>query len=286
MSEEERTRAALAGALDRALAENPDLPPLSAEQRAALVTHGALLARWNRVHNLTRVERPEDVARRHFADSLAGLAALERHVLAQGSAAGPSGSEGRPAESRPALGARVADVGSGAGFPGVVAALLWPAREVVLIEAARKRASFLRQVGNELGLRNLRIENARAEDVAGAGFDLVMTRATLPWDSLPRLGRLLAPGGWLGAWVSEQPSDAEWNHRLGQTTAPEQPDPEQPGPEQTDPEQTDPEQTDPEQPDPELREGARVPYAVAGLPERAVLLARAACTLSFPPEAR
>lgn len=224
MSDESSLRAALESVLKRALEEDPSLPPLSPEQRAALVTHGALLARWNRVHNLTRLERPEDVARRHFADSLAGLTALERQV--------------------PALGHRVADVGTGAGFPGVVAALLWPEREVVLIEAARKRASFLHQVARELRLQNLGIENAREEEVEAERFDLVLTRATFPWQELPRLGRILASGGYLGAWVAEQPSGPEWKEALAAAA------------------------------EIKLMDGARVPYQVRGLPARAVLTAR------------
>lgn len=224
MTDEATLRDALRASLEAELERHPSLPTLSEEQRAALVTHGALLSRWNRVHNLTRLERPEDVARRHFLDSLSGLAALERQV--------------------PALGSRMADVGTGAGFPGVVAALLWPAREVVLIEAARKRASFLHQVAQQLGLRNLRIQNAREEEVPAGGFDLVVSRATFPWQELPRLGRLLASGGWLGAWVSDQPSESEWKAALA--AAPES----------------------------GLTDGARVPYEVKGLPERAVLMAR------------
>lgn len=220
MSEE----TALATALDTVLLENPGLPALTADQREALVTHGVLLARWNRVHNLTRLERPEDVARRHFADSLSGLTELERHV--------------------PALGTAVADVGSGAGFPGVVAALLWPQRQVTAVEAARKRASFLQLVARELGLPNLSVENHREEQVAPGRFDLVLTRATLQWPELPRLGRLLASGGWLAGWVSEEPSEADWQQRLARAD------------------------------EAGFEEGARVPYAVRGLPDRAVLVAR------------
>lgn len=218
---------ALAEALQRVLRENPDLPSVSDVQRAALVRHGELLARWNRVHNLTRLERSEEVARRHFADSLAGLAALERHLS--------------ETERPGAAVARLADVGSGGGFPGAVAAVLWPQREVVLVEAARKRASFLGQVARELGLGNLRVDNRREGEVEAASFDAVLTRATLQWPELPRLGRLLRPDGWLAAWVAEEPTEAQWQERLQGTG---------------------------------LGSGSRRAYSVHGLPERGILLAR------------
>lgn len=217
MSEDE----ALARALDQVLAENPSLPALSQSQRSGLVRHGSLLVRWNRVHNLTRLERPEEVARRHFADSLAGLAALEHRV--------------------PRLGERVADVGSGGGFPGVVAALLWPSRTVVLVEAARKRASFLRQLTRELGLSNLQVDNRREEEVEQGLFDAVLTRATLPWPELPRLGRLLAAGGWFAAWVADEPTERDWLAQLEGFG---------------------------------LGDGAREEYEVVGLPTRGIVLAR------------
>lgn len=213
-----------ADALAQVLAENPGLPSLSPAQREGLVLHAELLVRWNKVHNLTRVDSPLEVARRHWADSLAGLAALESAV--------------------PDLGPLVFDVGSGAGFPGLAAALLWPERQLVLVEAARKRASFLQRVGRELGLTNLRVENARQEEVPAGAADVVLTRATLPWQRLPELMPLLRPGGWLGAWSAAEPSHEEWRERLrgvaGASAA----------------------------------SAGRAPYHVQSLPERAVLLAQ------------
>ncbi len=210
----------LADALAEMLAENPALPRLVEHQRRGLVAHAELLLRWNRVHNLTRLEEPREVARRHWADSLAGLVAFE--------------------SAAPELGRVIVDVGSGAGFPGIPAALLWPDRDIVLVEAARKRASFLQRVARELGLQNVRVENGRLEDVAAAA-DGVISRATLPWERLPALGRLLRPGGWLGAWVGGAPDEAAWRERL---------------------------HTEP------FAGGARVEYRAVGLPERAVLVAQ------------
>lgn len=208
-------------ALEQVISENRRLPPLDPRQRDGLVRHAELLTRWNQVHNLTRLEAPMDVARRHWADSLLGLAVIE--------------------SSLPTVGSRVLDVGSGAGFPGVPAALLWPSRELVLVEAARKRASFLQRVARELSLTHLTVLNSRQEDIEPGRADLVVTRATLPWERLPELSALIAPGGWLAAWVSAEPGHETWQERLLGT---------------------------------DLTDAGRAEYQVAGSPPRSILYAR------------
>ncbi|MFZ9889150.1 MAG: 16S rRNA (guanine(527)-N(7))-methyltransferase RsmG [Myxococcota bacterium] len=180
-------------ALRQVFLENPTLPALGDNQLEQLQAHVDLLARWNRVQNLTRVEEPLEVARRHCADSLAGLRLLTDLLAPDGG---------------------VADVGSGAGFPGIPAAILWPERPIVLVEALRKRASFLRQVVHSLGLRHVTVENCRQEQVPHGSFQLVLTRATLPWPQLGTLGKLLRPGGSLAAWSAEEPTAVQWTASL------------------------------------------------------------------------
>lgn len=179
----------LADVLPRVLAETPSLPPLTPEQEQALVQHGLLLERWNRVHNLTRVTDPEAVARTHFLDSLLGLSALQ--------GATPSGWQS------------LLDIGSGGGFPGLVAAVLWPERAVTLVDSVKKKASFLSHVAREVPLANVRVVPQRAESLTETA-EVVTTRATLPWEQLPALSPLVAPGGCLAAWVAEAPSAEEW----------------------------------------------------------------------------
>jgi len=98
---------------------------------------------------------------------------------------------------------RFLDIGSGAGFPGLVIAAAINA-QVTLVEARRKRATFLREAAVEMGLRNVRVECIRAEalDVSG-GYDLVTARAVgNPAGIFEIAGRALHPGGVLMLYVS------------------------------------------------------------------------------------
>ncbi len=80
--------------------------------------------------------------------------------------------------------ASVADVGSGAGLPGLVLALSRPDLQVTLIEPLQRRVKFLREVIDELGLSAVSVLRSRAEDVQGAHFDAVTARAVAPLDRL------------------------------------------------------------------------------------------------------
>jgi 16S rRNA (guanine527-N7)-methyltransferase len=81
---------------------------------------------------------------------------------------------------------RVCDVGSGAGLPGVVLALLRPDLEVTLLEPLLRRTRFLDEVVTELALPHVQVVRGRAEEHAGAGFDAVTARAVAPLDRLVR----------------------------------------------------------------------------------------------------
>ena len=95
-------------------------------------------------------------------------------------------------ESQIAHGSHVADVGSGAGLPGVVLALARPDLDVTLIEPLLRRVTFLSEVVDTLGLENVSVLRSRAEDVdpAAAGFDAVTSRAVA---ALPKLVRWCLP---------------------------------------------------------------------------------------------
>ena len=139
-----------------------------------------LLLLWNRKISLTAIRGMRDILRFHFGESLFALGAV-------------------PVEN-----GRLADVGSGAGFPGIPLAMAEPRLEVTLFEAIQKKAIFLSEVVRALDLKNVHVERTRVEDVhVDRAFDFVTARAVgekhrlIAWAarSLDRDGRLLL---WLG----------------------------------------------------------------------------------------
>jgi 16S rRNA (guanine527-N7)-methyltransferase len=153
--------------------------PLTAEQIEQCVRYTEILLATNAHTNLTRITAPAEVAVKHFADSLTVLRAVPDL----------------------ASGATVADVGTGAGFPGLVLKIVRPDLHVTLLDSVQKRLTFLAEVVAALGLGGVSLVHLRAED-AGRDpahrdrYDLVTARAvaTLPtlleW-CLP----LVRPGG-------------------------------------------------------------------------------------------
>ncbi len=136
---------------------------LSAEQSAALERHYDLLVRWNKVLNLTSVRNTAEAVERHYCESVF----LATHLPA-----------GRLA---------VADVGSGAGFPGFPVAILRPDCAVAVIESHQRKAVFLREASRDLA--NVRVLARRAEDVQER-FDWAVSRAVNAADIAAILRRL------------------------------------------------------------------------------------------------
>ncbi len=163
---------------------------LDANQGQRLLAYRDLLVQWNRVHNLTAVRDPGQMLTQHLLDSLSLLAPLQRH--------------------RAGRATRLLDVGSGGGLPGVVLALLWPALDVVCVDAVAKKAGFIRQVAATLHVPNLRAVHSRVESLQDVGaFDVVVSRAFSSLSDFVRLThRHLAPGG---VWVAMKgrPPEAE-----------------------------------------------------------------------------
>lgn len=130
---------------------------LSEAQAAKLMAYLALLSKWNRVYNLTSVRQPAEMLVQHVLDSIAVVAPLRRWTA------------GKPA--------RVLDVGSGAGLPGVVLAIVMPELQVTCIDAVGKKAAFVRQVAAELAIPNLHAVHGRVEDLSAEPFDVITSRA-------------------------------------------------------------------------------------------------------------
>jgi 16S rRNA (guanine527-N7)-methyltransferase len=148
---------------------------LGSTQMAQLERHFDLLQRWNRQLNLTAVRDEAEAIERHYAESVYFAHLFGRYL--------------EEINSRPDL--TVADIGSGAGFPGFVLAVLEPNWTVTLIDSHRRKAVFLSEAGRELG--NVHVIAGRAEQVV-AKFDAVVSRAVRPEDVLelvPHLGRVV-----------------------------------------------------------------------------------------------
>lgn len=119
--------------------------------------HASELLTWNRKINLTAITNPRDIAIKHFVDSLAPAGCI------------PDG-------------ARLLDIGSGAGFPGIPLKMLKPSSAVLLIDAVRKKINFLKQVLRILGLENIEARQIRTENLLkgtgqAASFDVIISRA-------------------------------------------------------------------------------------------------------------
>jgi 16S rRNA (guanine527-N7)-methyltransferase len=137
---------------------------LTEAEATRLLTLTAELARWNERLNLTAIA-PEHMLTHHLLDSLAVAGELS--------------------------GTRIADAGTGAGFPGLPLALVNPARQFTLIDATAKKLRFVSHMVQELALANVEVVHARVERLPGAPtFDCVLARAFAP---LPKLLAAVAP---------------------------------------------------------------------------------------------
>lgn len=162
---------------------------LGEEALAGLETYAAVLRDWNQRMNLTAITDDEGIAVKHFLDSLALLRYLE---LPQG--------------------ARVADVGTGAGFPGVVLKIARPDLRLTLIDGHGKRITFLEALLGELGLSgeclHLRAEEAGRKPELRERFDLVTARAVAGMNVLAEYCLpLVKRGGVFAAMKGPEPEE-------------------------------------------------------------------------------
>ena len=146
---------------------------VSPERQQSLLDYLDLLAKWNKVYNLTAVRDPLEMVTLHLLDSLSVLSYID--------------------------GKSLLDVGSGGGLPGIVLAICLPDLQVTTIDTVQKKAIFMRQVKGELGLGNLQVVNARVEEYEAEPFELIISRAFSDLDLFMALSQhLLAEGGrWL-----------------------------------------------------------------------------------------
>ena len=137
---------------------------LSEHQQKQLIDYLAMIAKWNKVYNLTAIRDEGEMLTHHIFASLAVVPPLQKHRAGLDVAT-----------------FRVLDVGAGAGLPGVVIAICCPSFEVVCVDTVGKKAAFIQQVAVSLGLKNLKGLHSRVEEMRPAdvqqGFDVITSRA-------------------------------------------------------------------------------------------------------------
>ena len=163
--------------------------PLDDGQATALLDYLNLLQRWNATYNLTAVRDPAAMWLQHVLDCLAAVPPVR--------AALPTGRR-----------ARILDVGSGGGLPGVVWAIALPQADITCVDTVGKKAAFIRQAAGSLSLPNLQARHARVEALPEPPFDLITSRAFASLTDFTRLTRhLLAPSGQWVAMKGKPPTD-------------------------------------------------------------------------------
>ncbi|RQR62953.1 16S rRNA (guanine(527)-N(7))-methyltransferase RsmG [Burkholderia sp. Bp9126] len=163
---------------------------LTDTQRNQLLDYVALLAKWNAVYNLTAIRDPQQMLIQHILDSLS----IVPHLGERASA-------------------RVLDVGSGGGLPGIVLAIVRPDWQVTLNDIVQKKSAFQTQTRAELKLANLSVVTGRVETLQPGAevsekFDVIVSRAFADLSDFVKLARhLVAPGGAIWAMKGVHPGD-------------------------------------------------------------------------------
>jgi 16S rRNA (guanine527-N7)-methyltransferase len=158
---------------------------LTEKQQELFLSYMLELLEWNRSINLTRIVEPRSIAIKHFLDSMLVARYIE-----------PSNKN-------------IADIGSGAGFPGIPLAILAPDCRIVLIESARKKTSFLKNIIRALQLNNVEVFNGRAQAFPHpATFDIAISRAFASLSDFAAIAeRLIKPQGSIVCMKGPLPMD-------------------------------------------------------------------------------
>lgn len=129
----------------------------SPQQITLLLKYQSLISQWNKVYNLTAIRDPLEMLSHHLLDSLAVIPYLLENTQNQA--------------------IRLMDVGSGAGLPGAVIAIMCPQIDVTCVDTVAKKAAFITQASLNLGLKNLHGVHSRVEQYKTQSFDVVCSRA-------------------------------------------------------------------------------------------------------------
>lgn len=149
------------------------------EHRAGQMVHFAKeLLVWNKKINLTAITKPEEIAEKHFVDSIVPVQYIKN-------------------------GSKILDMGTGAGFPGIVLKIMNPSLHITLVDSVRKKINFVRQVIRLLKLDNIQAVHSRIEEIQKTGenkqfYDMVISRAFTELPGFVRLAKpFLKPDGYI-----------------------------------------------------------------------------------------
>lgn len=162
---------------------------LNQKQLGQLKAHYQLLSQWNRTHNLTTIENDREIFLYHYLDSLLGLKMLPESFW----------DSDEP----------IYDLGSGAGFPGLMAAVLWPHRKIVLVESSKKKCSFLTLAASIMGLNRVKVVSQRVETLEN--INRAITRAAFSPENWPILNSSLGKNAQIAFWLSLKTLDSVRN---------------------------------------------------------------------------
>jgi 16S rRNA (guanine527-N7)-methyltransferase len=182
----------LSGAAEQVLRDGLRSLSLALDDRqiAQLLTYVAMIGKWTQVYNLTAVRDPAEMMTHHLLDSLSAVPPLNRQLKQMGLEKG----------------ARLLDVGAGAGLPGVVIAVCCPTLSVTCVDTVAKKAAFIKQVALELKLTNLAGLHKRVEQVSEP-YDVICSRAFASLtDFTSWSAKALAPAGVWMAMKGKHPA--------------------------------------------------------------------------------
>lgn len=141
----------------------------SEEQIKAFMTFLSELKKWNRAYNLTGLKSDKDIIIKHFLDSLLYLKVIPVYLV-------------RKQKKSTVINAlKIADAGTGAGFPGIPIKIMRPEIDITLIESSKKKTAFLRHILRVLSLNRVKVLDERVENLGRKyekTYDVIVSRAT------------------------------------------------------------------------------------------------------------
>lgn len=163
----------------------------SPEQELQLLEYLEQLLKWNKTYNLTAIKDPDQALVHHIFDSLSIIHPIKREL------------ENKKLDEKNLL-----DVGSGAGLPGCIVAIMMPEVEVTCVDAVEKKVTFIRQIAGILKLGNLKAIHEKVEKLLDRKYSIITSRAFASLEDFANLaGELAKPNGILLAMKGKMPKD-------------------------------------------------------------------------------